>query len=885
VVKHGGKVNEKFTTNITIMIAEKAGSEKHRNALLLDIPVLLPKWIEDSIKFNILQSMDSYRMKPMHGMFICVTGGDTWLRSDVQERCEEMGANFNSNFVRSCTHMVCLTDEAATNKNNKVVEALRREMHVVSLQWVNETFMNGSSYESSHAISLTQSTQCDTTASSHSPAISMMETSQIQQTSSLFKIREDSQDFIFEDEIFYLVGFNSEERIQINKLIISMGATIAPTPTSFSYVLLSKEDVLKEDEMQQLISKNPLVKIVSYSWLKSCHQSRRVLPIEEKKRKLTMEAPVSVPSIKRVREEDKNRQDEFQKKLDLDDLDGLDLCFDEQPSVKIGIFHGMEFVIYSGLSYLERQTFVPLVDKHQGMIVNTIGKSTLQICPMKMITKVPKGKNVTCRWIQDCVKNDRLFDFKDFPLHQPIHVINNLKYKIHTSSLTSKDRDEIKEFIELLGGEWIKDFNLRQTPLDFMIVDDHLMNDSISTKDKVEKIKKCTFCTVRVVTREWICESVRQGTFLDFEAYSVLPLQRGQTFISVPEAPNSPEVDSVKMEEITFQISKPKLLDSSDDSRYSSDSNSNPPPISLLGDTDSFANELMQLLDKPSEDDCLIVRVQERSGFRKPRKRPMDTKILKFEAEIKLEDKKEEEIYVENNFKKRDLTVESQMAESQVFHFASRDSLGLVQNKQKIFLFSGFTQDEYSRLMGLCEKLGAIGAKDVVDNFTHLVVDTPQKSAKVLAALAGKRPMLKTQFLDDSVSKGSWVSESDYEWTLEQIDTKSSQKSFNPSIVHAYVNNRTKPKPFVGLNVAVIGEFRKEISAILRIGGAKEVDLQNEDEVATLDYLFFDRTQGKVQSIKSRVAKLREINPNFESVDNDFVCDALLAGQVPARKK
>lgn len=63
-----------LTSSVTHLVSKVAGSKKHQHAILLEIQILLPSWIEESIEGNSLAPYEKYTLKPLQGLVIANTG-------------------------------------------------------------------------------------------------------------------------------------------------------------------------------------------------------------------------------------------------------------------------------------------------------------------------------------------------------------------------------------------------------------------------------------------------------------------------------------------------------------------------------------------------------------------------------------------------------------------------------------------------------------------------------------------------------------------------------------------------------------------------------------------------------------------------------------------
>jgi hypothetical protein len=63
-----------YTNDTTHLIASRACTEKHRQALLIETPVLFPTWIEDCYSEETLLPTEEYKLLPLSGCLLSSTG-------------------------------------------------------------------------------------------------------------------------------------------------------------------------------------------------------------------------------------------------------------------------------------------------------------------------------------------------------------------------------------------------------------------------------------------------------------------------------------------------------------------------------------------------------------------------------------------------------------------------------------------------------------------------------------------------------------------------------------------------------------------------------------------------------------------------------------------
>ena len=162
------------------------------------------------------------------------------------------------------------------------------------------------------------------------------------------------------------------------------------------------------------------------------------------------------------------------------------------------------------------------------------------------------------------------------------------------------------------------------------------------------------------------------------------------------------------------------------------------------------------------------------------------------------------------------------------------------------FLLSGLTPSQKNQYSEIIKKLGGT----VIDQqyfdlrCTHVVVGTPTRSEKYLAACAAGKWVLQTSYLDESDSVGVFIQEEPHEWALN-VDILSQDPSKKPLIeatrrwrIHVSANSSGAFHDWkVVLFVSKVEGFKR----LLEAGGATVIKdpSTNEAEVAT--HCFVDK--------------------------------------------
>ncbi|KAJ3121213.1 hypothetical protein HK100_012466, partial [Physocladia obscura] len=138
----GAVFSPSLTNSTTHLIATPSApiSEKYRVAARLGIPIVCVEWLWaiQALKPNQLLSPASvaeftheHRIQPLSSLSICITGFDFETRSQVESIAKSLGASFEVDLSRICSHLI-----AKEPKGNKWEFAIKYGITVVSLDWI-----------------------------------------------------------------------------------------------------------------------------------------------------------------------------------------------------------------------------------------------------------------------------------------------------------------------------------------------------------------------------------------------------------------------------------------------------------------------------------------------------------------------------------------------------------------------------------------------------------------------------------------------------------------------------------------------------------------------------------------------------------------------------
>ncbi|KAI8619966.1 hypothetical protein BC830DRAFT_655659 [Chytriomyces sp. MP71] len=134
-----------LTNNTTHLVAAASGSEKYKVASKLGIRIVRFSWVQAceavvsstkdpaAIQNAFEKLSDIHKLRPLDALVICVTGFELSVRNEIEATVKSLGAQFNSDLTRSCTHLV-----ASIASGAKYEFARKHGITVVSKYWIKD---------------------------------------------------------------------------------------------------------------------------------------------------------------------------------------------------------------------------------------------------------------------------------------------------------------------------------------------------------------------------------------------------------------------------------------------------------------------------------------------------------------------------------------------------------------------------------------------------------------------------------------------------------------------------------------------------------------------------------------------------------------------------
>ena len=135
--------------SVTHLIASRVGSCKYQLAMRLGLPVVTQEWLDRCFETSMLPSDCAFRLLPLSGCCITVTGLSQADRSIVEQTAKMFGAEFSPDLRRNrTTHLI-----AASARGAKYDAAIRwGDIQVVRPKWFFDSIVRSSATLPSNAM-------------------------------------------------------------------------------------------------------------------------------------------------------------------------------------------------------------------------------------------------------------------------------------------------------------------------------------------------------------------------------------------------------------------------------------------------------------------------------------------------------------------------------------------------------------------------------------------------------------------------------------------------------------------------------------------------------------------------------------------------------------
>ncbi|GJQ14031.1 hypothetical protein GpartN1_g5822.t1 [Galdieria partita] len=510
-----------FDSSVSLLLCTKVGSKKTRAAQQLDIPLVHPDWL---LSFDELEKplevLSDFRLKPLQGIFISVTGLSLETRRKVEQVCIALGAAYSGDLSKTCTHLI-----GVEPKGMKYEFALKCKMHIVTIEWL----WSCQKYEK-----LVDENQYKLTTPTVNNAVSALESTvnapqnkRPRQTSA--KEEEESSPFLCATTSLILLSCRiylfccTEEEFKSGSHLLHMtGATRSTRLFSpLTHIVFGSDrhvsDLYRYREL--IISHfHSHVRFVTFEWLRSCVKNSQLLNDGPFRVSLDDLYPMETFSY----HGDGSLLPEESSKASLANSNKTKTV--QQQQLSSCTFRGLRFRFHSSMLSIEglEQELANEIQLAQGVLVQDNGVPThLIVCHGAMDTFPDKICIITSYWIKACLRFRRLLSPNSSVLFRPLQwrlpLETMIPCKITLSGFHNNleedctkidyNREYIKEIIHLVGATYLERLSRRHTT--------HLIVELANS----EKYQMALKWGIPVVQLEWLFACFQSGTRVPVDRY------------------------------------------------------------------------------------------------------------------------------------------------------------------------------------------------------------------------------------------------------------------------------------------------------------------------------------------------------------------------------
>ncbi|KAK4526055.1 hypothetical protein GAYE_SCF19G3966 [Galdieria yellowstonensis] len=516
-----GALFVEFDAKVSVLLCTKVGSSKTRAAQQLGIPLVHPDWLLSLDKWdNPIEAMSGFRLKPLQGLFISVTGLSLECRKKVEQVCVSLGASYSGDLSKTCSHLIGLEP-----KGLKYEFALKCKMHIVTIDWL----WSCQKYEK-----LVDENQFKLVAQKQDKSAPFLD-----QTSTDPQKKRRKQSF-FDDEDpivpfcpkasslillscrVYLLCCTEEEMKRASQLLDRTGATRSNCLFSpLTHIIVGSSDRSSSDlhRYRDLIICyfHSNVRFVTLEWLHCCIQNGQLAYDGPFRVSLYDLYPIETFSLhaNSLAEESNSLSTTHNNKIEKGKIV-------QQSSFSSSIFRGLRFRFHSSflsMGGLEQEVSNE-IQAAQGVLVQESGIPTHLIVSHGAIDTFPeKICIVTSYWVKACLRFHRLLSphssilFRPLQWRLPLETMMPCKITLsgfyNDVDFTRMDyhREYIKEIIHLIGATYLERLSKRHTT--------HLIVENTCS----EKYPMALKWGIPVVRLEWLFACFQSGTRVPIDRY------------------------------------------------------------------------------------------------------------------------------------------------------------------------------------------------------------------------------------------------------------------------------------------------------------------------------------------------------------------------------
>eukprot|EP01117_Protostelium_nocturnum_P017740 TRINITY_DN7277_c0_g1_i1.p1 TRINITY_DN7277_c0_g1~~TRINITY_DN7277_c0_g1_i1.p1 ORF type:complete len:1439 (-),score=455.00 TRINITY_DN7277_c0_g1_i1:80-4396(-) len=537
----GGTANSALSASTTHLIATHPTGEKYKEAVKHNIPIVKPEWIESSWEGKGRANFEDFLLPPFIGLTICVSKLDQPERSRLQREITRYGGSFEQHLTKKCTHYA-----APAPGGLKYEGAIKWGIEVVSTRWITDCISccgrldesnyrldnsyspaprpsASSSHESSSIHSNSNSDYENLTATHEEPKSTCVPSSQI----------VNSVKFLKGHKVF--VSPNVDDK-RIKQFLRKMGADVVEeVEVDVSHVILDSGVPNNLPPIVDYLYKTASgiedipFRMVSPKWVLDSIQSGEARHTDDYKVNVSINSWVAA-GYKVVNDQEADE----------------DLSY--SPVSKNNLFSGLHFYLHSILLPVNHHQLRTKIISHGGVFFDTIepmsftnyvvaphGEDLKEInekLDNMMVTSSTRPPIISIEFVDRCIEEGQVLDHSSSPLFTPLPFSppyeSMRELSIGISGFLDLERNNIAEFIKLLGARYTSTLNRKDTHLIVKTPSGQKYNHAISWN------------LFPVVSLDWLYHCAKMGKRVDEERFSLDPDTLSRRGIEIkPELPKS----------------------------------------------------------------------------------------------------------------------------------------------------------------------------------------------------------------------------------------------------------------------------------------------------------------------------------------------------------
>ncbi|KAG2381882.1 hypothetical protein C9374_005674 [Naegleria lovaniensis] len=597
--KLGLIVEFNFETRTDVLVVARVGTDKYRQAIANDVPVVKEEWLLESMKEGKLLDVSKFIAPALYGCKICATGFKEEMRNRIKRMCELNGAIYNPALMAGYTHLI-----AKKKGSEKFEFALQNDINIVTSKWIEDSVKLEYAQDESHYFlpSLTddEKEKCKeilakfqsksalsegdittpTSTTSTKPFPTSVQPTQVNKNDSLDTADFSASQFSTEDAdmsllnglVFYLIGF-THSITEVRKTIRNYGgiASFSLLPT-INYIIVDEtmdtKDMLRS-VMEKLSYEPP---VVPSKWLRDSIKNMEIQPIDLYKTNFhndnktdnnhnvdvtsattTKASPITTQTDfieLDISEEDlaealksQTRASQLENKHQDTEISNIPPMANElKNSVKT--FSNYSLQLSDLLSSTDKQQAKIIIERNGGKIVKT--SPDFIIYPQS--SKAARDNNPKIRtltWLKDCENSNSVKNVKDSILYTPTFRLGFNKIPSKEEGVATMKNEDV---VVVISG-YPEDKPLLSTIVELLGAKTSGALRKTSTilvcEDTSDKYIFAVKNNIPIVTKYWLMESYKAGYFLPPSDFKQVISENKETSTSTLTTSTSTTVNTV----------------------------------------------------------------------------------------------------------------------------------------------------------------------------------------------------------------------------------------------------------------------------------------------------------------------------------------------------